>query len=584
MQPRRYVCEQSGPVCPRRAAFSWFTLYHQPQTPVEMPLSDYLVTDDLTIVLGIISASVYLLQNLYKPQPLVHPIILGRQSDTSRVRHPGESVVYRNYGTGLMGRFPIRPDKDVHVVNDLVRPQFESSRTLWSTKITNAQLNERVAAFGSGIVHILSGQPNVLLLLNDGIEFLIADLALAKFAISSMTLCSPTLLSRVLETHPPSAIIVDVDFLPRLLEVLPNGGHQLKIIVVGQYEEKAMSKSSRELEIITWAQVEADGAKAADSTPPPSRNPDDAYTVAFLETSTGEMRGVRFTHENMTSAVAAIRALPPTSIGLSNLDTIVSCHSLSTPYGRGIAYTALYENASFATLDSTRMYDAASQANKDLKDILSTRRRPIPHPTVLFAEPGHLEDLSTSVLKEAKASWLFSLAWRHKLAAFAEGFISKVSLWDRMVFDNAREHALNHMASTLKVVVVSGGPISNETLMLTRVALSIPVINSYMHPCASGPVFATNAFDLQVLPSADGRAHLGGPSVNVEAKLKGVSDADVEENGDLVGELVLRGPSVGRYWVGHGEEEHGEEGAWTETGEVARAMTNGAFSLVGQVA
>jgi len=312
------------------------------------------------------------------------------------------------------------------------------------------------------------------------------------------------------------------------------------------------------------------------------------------------MRGVRFTHENMTSGVAAIRALPPTSIGLSNLDTIVSCHSLSTPYGRGIAYTALYENASFATLDSTRMYDAASQANKDLKDILSTRRRPIPHPTVLFAEPGHLEDLSTSVLKEAKASWLFFLAWRHKLAAFAEGFISKVSLWDRMVFDNAREHALNHMASTLKVVVVSGGkwtfvstskfpvtppgPVSNETLTLSRVALSVPVINSYMHPCASGPVFATNAFDLQVLPSADGRAHLGGPSVNVEAKLKGVSDADLEENGDLVGELVLRGPSVGRYWVGHGEEEHGEEGAWTETGEVARAMTNGAFSLVGQVA
>jgi len=87
-----------------------------------------------------------------------------------------------------------------------------------------------------------------------------------------MTLCSPTLLSRVLETHPPSAIIVDVDFLPRLLEMLPNGGHQLKIIVVGQYEEKDMSKSSRELELITWAQVEADGAKAADSTSPPPRS------------------------------------------------------------------------------------------------------------------------------------------------------------------------------------------------------------------------------------------------------------------------------------------------------------------------
>lgn len=67
-------------------------------------LSDYLVTDDLTILLGLIAATVFLLHNLYKPQPLVHPILLGRQSDVARVRNAGESAVYRNYGTGLMGR------------------------------------------------------------------------------------------------------------------------------------------------------------------------------------------------------------------------------------------------------------------------------------------------------------------------------------------------------------------------------------------------------------------------------------------------------------------------------------------------
>ncbi|KAL4067573.1 hypothetical protein V8B97DRAFT_1868703 [Scleroderma yunnanense] len=557
-----------------------------------MPLSDYIVTDDLTIVLGIIGASVYLLQSLYKPQPLVHPILLGRQSDTGRVRHPGESVVYRNYGTGLMGRFPIRPDKDTNVVNDLVRPQFESPRTLWATKITNAQLNERVAAFGSGITRILSGEPNVLLLLNDGMEFLIADLALAKFAMYSMTLCSPKILPRVLENHPPSAIIVDVNLLPYLLELVPKAWeHDLKIVVVGQREEKTPSKSSREVEIITWSQVEADGAKGSDSTPPPARSPDDAYTVAFFETPTGELRGVRFTHENMTSGVAAIRALLPPSIALSNLDTIISSHSLSTPYGRGIAYTALYENANFATLDSAKMYDVPSQSTKDfqssarsrdVKDILSAKQYPTPPPTVLFIEPCHLEDLSTSILKDAKASWLFPLAWRHKLAALAEGFISKVSLWDRMVFDNAREHVLKNMADTLKAVVVSGGPISNEPLTLARVAVSVPVINSHTHPCTSGPVFATNALDVQVLPSNE-RAHVGGPSVNVEVKLKGVNDADVEANGDPVGHLVLRGPSVGRYLVGNGEEKQ-DEAAWTETGEIARAMTNGAFLVVGHVA
>lgn len=67
-------------------------------------ISDYLVTDDLTVLLGLIAATVFLLHNFYKPQPLVHPILLGRQSDVARVRNPGESAVYRNYGTGLMGR------------------------------------------------------------------------------------------------------------------------------------------------------------------------------------------------------------------------------------------------------------------------------------------------------------------------------------------------------------------------------------------------------------------------------------------------------------------------------------------------
>ena len=76
-----------------------------------MALSEYLVTDDLTILLGLITASVFLLHNLYRPQSLVHPILLGRQSDVARVRMPGESAVHRNYTTGLMGRVCVFIDR-----------------------------------------------------------------------------------------------------------------------------------------------------------------------------------------------------------------------------------------------------------------------------------------------------------------------------------------------------------------------------------------------------------------------------------------------------------------------------------------
>lgn len=34
------------------------------------------------------------------PTPLVHPLLLGKQSDVSSVRRPGETGVYRSFATG----------------------------------------------------------------------------------------------------------------------------------------------------------------------------------------------------------------------------------------------------------------------------------------------------------------------------------------------------------------------------------------------------------------------------------------------------------------------------------------------------
>ncbi|KAG9318430.1 hypothetical protein JVU11DRAFT_521 [Chiua virens] len=554
-----------------------------------MSFTDYLVTDDLTVLLGFIGVSVFLLQNLYKPQPLVHPILLGRQSDVGRVRHPTESAIYRNYGTGLMGRFPVRPDKDIDLVNDFVKSHFESPRTFWSTKITNARLNERITAFGAGISRLLPGESSVLLLLNDSIEFLIADLALAKRSIVSFTLSSQKLLSRVLETHPPSAIIVGADFLPALLELIYDAKeHDHKVIVVGKIDAEIHPKAAREVEILNWSQVEADGAQADNATGVPSVRPNDPFTLAFFETSDGTLQGVRFAHSNFTSGVTAIKALFPPSIALSSLDTVVSGHSLSTPFGRAVAYTALYECASFATCDSTRVYHNSNgdsnTSSRNVIDMLSASKLPIPSPTVLFLHPEHLQSLATAVLSSAKkSSFIYPLVWRHKLAALAEGFISKESLWDRTVFGGARDHIMGRMATTLKTVVVSGGPLANDALTPARIALSVPIINAHIHASTSGPMFATHAFDLQSLPSAQGEvAHVGAPSVNVEVKLTGVDDPAIERGNDPKGQLLVRGPPVGTLLSGDtNTETDTEDQPWVQTGEVAGVMTNGAFKVIG---
>lgn len=60
--------------------------------------------------------------------------------------------------------------------------------------------------------------------------------------------------------------------------------------------------------------------------------------------------------QNITAGVTAVRFLVPQNDANSPADSIVSSHSLSTPYGRAIAYTALYEGASFTTSDSTILF------------------------------------------------------------------------------------------------------------------------------------------------------------------------------------------------------------------------------------
>ncbi|KAF9821700.1 hypothetical protein IEO21_00546 [Rhodonia placenta] len=564
-----------------------------------MSLSDYIVTDDLTIILGLVAACLFLLHNLYRPQSLVHPILLGRQSDVARVRNPGESAVYRNYGTGMMGRFPVRPGKEQNVLLDLVKPDYDAPRTLWSTKITNPELREKVAAFGSGLISTAGLAPqesNVLLLLNDGIEFLISDLALASYSIPSFVLSSLSLLSPVLDSHPPSVIITHATFLSNLLELIydSNDSAYPIIVVVGDVDDKVIATTGQ-ISIVKWEEVErrgTQGSRLPFSTP----DPQDVFSVTFSSSLSGRLQAVQLTHENLTAGVAATRNLLPLSSAMSTLDTIVSAFPMSSPYGRAVAYTAVYEGTSFATLSSTELMKREDKISSPLLDLQSINTLPIPSPTILFVKPTHLSAITSSILERARssASLLYPFAWRHKFAAVLEGFMTKQSLWDRLVFDNARVNVMGRGAGTIRALVVSGGPVEAQSLVPARIALSIPVVNSHSHLLVAGPIFASHPLDLQTFPpvppasgiasAADAYAFtymapVGPPSVNIEAKLLGVDDAAIESGADPRGALYVRGPTVGKLL--RGEDDSGEGGEdWVETGERAQVCPNGTFRVV----
>lgn len=183
----------------------------------------------------------------------------------------------------------------------------------------------------------------------------------------------------MLDSHPPSGIIIDAAFLPHVLELIYDSNelaHHV-VVVLGEPDAKTAQMASKHIKLVRWDDVEAEGKQGQLlASPPPGWSPlrmklsfrpythvhnlkiepDTVFTVSFFEDNTGKLQAAQLTHQNLTAGVTATRALLPLSNPMSPLDTIVSAHSLSTTFGRSIAYTALHEGTSFATLASTKQY------------------------------------------------------------------------------------------------------------------------------------------------------------------------------------------------------------------------------------
>jgi len=396
------------------------------------------------------------------------------------------------------------------------------------------------------------------------------------------------LLSSVLESHPPSAIITHASMLTQVLELIYDAGEANRnhtIIVVGEPSPQSMASVASRVKVLKWSDVEREGFKV-EKIISPLPKPSDVFTVSFFSSESGHIQGAQITHENLTAGVAAVRGLVPLSHAFSQLDTIVSAHSLGTAYGRAIAYTALFEGTSFATLESSKLFHANEYTPQlNVADALSYKAYPIPSPTIAFLKPEHVHTLVPAILKEARKSFLlYPFAWRHKMAGISEGFVTKESLWDRLVFDAARSRVAGDGSSTLRAVIVSEGPLAADTVTPARAVLSIPIINCFSHPLVAGPVLASHALDLQDLSSEGMKvAHTGPPSVNVEAKLVGVEDELVENGADPVGILMVRGPSVGKLTsmeASYISIPSGEDEGWIGTGLRATVQTNGAFRFL----
>ncbi|KAG8718617.1 hypothetical protein FRC08_004810 [Ceratobasidium sp. 394] len=477
----------------------------------------------LTVTAGIVSRS----------EPLAHPLVLGQQSEPSKVRRPTESAVYRNYGVGMYMPLPTRPKRDVLTVNNLLQGDAKNERTLFGTKITNSEMQKQIAMLGSGLVRGLNLAPrdsSVLMLMEDNFECLLSVLALSSFSVTPITISSLHLLNPVLSVHPPSAIIVQSSFLHILLEQLADEKENgLRLVVIGEIDALAESHAHKTgIILLRWSDILGSSSEVVTLETADLPTANDVFMISYYGDELGQPKAVQLTHQNMTAAVVSAR-------------------------------------------ESEKVEDNIISTVASIK------------PTLLFIAPSELASLSHQVLATAKGSFLYSLAWKRKMGALLEGNVSRTTPWDRVVFEDAR---IRWSLADLRGVVTAGESSDPSTQAICSIAMSVPIARAHIHPLSASPILASHPLDLQRhFPATGGSRmskdplHVGPPAPSVEIKLIGVSESDVEAGNDPRGEMLIRGTSIG---TPLSESSVPYPDGWLPTGERALVQSNGTFKVVGR--
>ncbi|WFD29341.1 hypothetical protein MSPP1_000350 [Malassezia sp. CBS 17886] len=569
--------------------------------------------DGLSLALVAVLAVVLLAIKVHtqRQQPLLHPLILGRQTDASQVHAPGESPTYRNVNAPLGFDLAMRPKRTVPDVHSLLAESAAPRhlRRVLGTLLSNIELAQLAGEFADGARALLGDGDGRAIIVWGGLHSanaLAAVLAAAFREDDVPTLIAPS--SGTPRSLPAGAridrsLVVCLDTSLPLPAVFSGSAALVTADDEGAAQLRGAARGSR---VVLWSDVVGLSTPQDTLATAPGtaslRTPDldraGARTFAwFWEPIVNEW--VRTTHTSITSGVTAwlsefpAELIPgPDDLILSNLHTGV----VPTPAYVALALMALYTSAGIAATPTAGVADAV----RTLK------------PTLLYVDRRAAQVVEKALWLPATSSALYSGAVRVNVNVLRGGKLPRGHLLDTLVCAPVRRSA---GADGVRgaVVLSNGCDVDQELLDQLRVFLAAPVVNAYIpsvlegadgaRAVATAPVCATHMYDLQafaVHPMDDEYlrrlpAHVGPPSVSTEIKLVAKTPAaDVHADGiarlrdpasgmhtDPIGDVCVRGYSLAQSAAAGTDTESGTVySGWYSTGDLALQRANGTLVLL----
>ncbi|WFD25555.1 hypothetical protein MNAN1_000515 [Malassezia nana] len=533
----------------------------------------------------------------HRDQPILHPLILHKQSEASAVHLVGESPTYRNVNAPLGRDLAMRPQRRTPTVaallaHGLTGEEASHVRRVMDASLSNDEVRTYATALMRGVEALLHTDAPTIVVCGflDTAAAVMAAVAGAVANERARTILVPPGVAPT--TRPPGidlATTAAVCIGAPLLPVWADAG----LVIVRGSDAPSDATAKRVME---WDDVL--GA-APDNTPPPlpdlsrasNSELDRLGAQVYATLWDGQGAWLDMTHTSMTSAVTAWLSEFPADevprVGDLAFSDLLHARAVPAAVHWTLVLTCLATGAGITCDPPTELVPSA----------------PALRPTLLFLSTQGAQYLEHRLWVPATGALFYPLMQRIHMHLLRSGLFPRGRLLDRWILQPERKAA---GVDGVRAAVLAGqGTAGDQTLLdALRLYLGVPVMHAYVpaqlrrgsHAAlVTAPVCTSNMYDLQAFApeSVDDTsarclaASVGPPCVSLELKLVRHTPAMAQHAAalqhlrtgghaeDPVGEVYVRG-----YSLTVQDYDATTISPWHATGDVALMRTNGTLVVV----
>lgn len=441
----------------------------------------------------------------------------------------------------------------------------------------------RINAFGAGLERLNLVQKNedgimvIAMYMKNCMEFIIAEQGIYCLGGSTAALYDtfgPAAAQFILGETGAKSVVSTRAQLDRLCQAKKSGdcpAFQHVIVVDGVTPAAAQMAAEANLEVISFAKVEAVGAQmiateSINKHNPPS--PKDIATFCYTSGTTGNPKGAMLTHENLLSCMAGIPSLMIPNVN-----------------DRHLSYMPLAHIFERVVLNNMFLYGASIGFWRGdplllIEDLQACR------PTMMAAAPRVLNKIYDKVVTGISAAGgakkkIFDAGIAAKTRNILESGRLTHPIYDRLLFNKIKK-ALG--MDQLRFLISGSAPLAENVMMFFRCMLGCPVVEGYGQTEGAAAATIVNGEDMTTV------GHVGGPVASVEVVLIDVPEmgylhTDKQHRGEPCqgrGEVCIRGPSVfkGYYRDETKTKETIDEEGWLHSGDIGLWTPQGALKII----